>query len=82
MTLFELEFALDSGHLQLDWSDNGKWHTVRRNGKTKLWKTDSTRWAIPCKTGFKDCFTVATKFHDGHVQPDSSLLRIKEPNSP
>ena len=58
MTKQEIEAALDSGKLEVQWR-SGKWYTVRRNGATKLWKRNPERFATPCKTGFRDCFTIA-----------------------
>ena len=79
MTKQEIEAALDSGKLEVQWH-SGKWYAVRRNGVTKLWKRDQERFAIPCKTGFRECFTIA--YYKGDCQPsggytlDSPYLRI------
>jgi hypothetical protein len=79
MTLEQCEQALDSGRLHIQWH-NGKWYTVRRNGQTKRWKRDPSRFRIPCKTGFKDTFVIARDWGDlgpsgGHYL-DSPYLRI------
>ncbi len=59
MTRLELEAALDSGKLEVQWA-NGTWHSVRRNGASKTWKRDPLRFAIPVKTGFRDCFIITS----------------------
>lgn len=71
MTRQQIETALDNGLLEVQWG-NGKWYKVRRNGATKTWKRDAERFAIPCKTGFRDCFTIA--FYSCDVGPSSGLL--------
>lgn len=81
MTLDECEAALDAGTLQVQWR-NGKWYAVRRNGATKRWKRDASRFRIPCKTGFRDCFVIASDWPSaGNSTPyndlDSPYLRIQ-----
>jgi hypothetical protein len=78
MTLAELEAALDAGKLEVEcqWA-NGRWYAVRRNGATKRWKRDRLRYRVPCKTGVRDCFAIATYAQDGDLKPYSSRLRIK-----
>ena len=79
MTQQEIETALDSGRLETRWA-NGKWYAVRRNGATRTWKRDKDRFAIPCKTGFRDCFTIATYGEDARsawFPIDSPYFRVK-----
>lgn len=54
MTREELEAALDSGTL---WAQMrmGNWWRLRRNGKTKLWKTHPNAFSVPAKAGLKSC---------------------------
>jgi hypothetical protein len=47
----KVERALDDRLLQIKMS-NGNWWTLRRNGKTRRWKTDPNRIRIPYKYGF------------------------------
>ena len=81
MTKTEIEIALDTGKLQCRWG-NGKWYNVRRNGQTKLWKRNPERFAIPCKTGFRDFFTISTHWTGANLwlMPHDNNLRIKPEN--
>ncbi len=54
MTLSELESLLDSGKLEILMT-SGRYWKIRRNGKTKLWKTRPNDFRIPIKFGFKLC---------------------------
>ena len=33
--------------------NNGHWWTIRRNGKTQLWKSRAEEFRIPIKAGFR-----------------------------
>lgn len=46
----QLETALDAGQLHATLT-NGKVWRVRRNGATRVWKRDPTRFRIPVKAG-------------------------------
>jgi hypothetical protein len=48
----EAEEALDGGRLWVEMS-NGKKYVMRRNGKTKTWKTRPGEYSIPYKATFK-----------------------------
>jgi hypothetical protein len=50
--LAAIEAALDSGRVQAEMA-NGRWWRVRRNGRTKLWKTRPGQWRIPIKAGLR-----------------------------
>jgi hypothetical protein len=50
--LNEIELALDHGNLFIAMS-NGRFWLCRRNGSTKLWKRDLTRFRLPIKFGLK-----------------------------
>lgn len=52
-----VEWFLDHHRLGIVSVRNGRWYRIRRNGKTKLWKRDQ-RTEIPCKVGFRECFTL------------------------
>lgn len=54
MTREELELALDSGQLFAKML-NGNWWKLRRNGKTKLWKTRPADFRVPVKAGLRSC---------------------------
>lgn len=83
MTRNELETALDAGTLEVQWG-NSRWYSVRRNGATKLWKRDTERFVVPCKTKFRDCFVIAFYTYDCRCHPseghtlNSPYLRVKE----
>lgn len=60
LTLEEIESALKTGQL---WLMMGRgrvtnYWMLRRNGKTKRWKRDVTRWEIPVKGGLRECVTI------------------------
>jgi hypothetical protein len=48
----ECETALDTGKLYAAAGSNRYW-LARRNGATKRWKRDATRFRIPIKYGFR-----------------------------
>lgn len=76
-TRHDLESALDSGRLEVQWQ-NGKWYAVRRNGRTKLWKTRPEWFRIPCKSGFRDQFAIGDESRlDVAHYPSSPYLRIR-----
>lgn len=54
MTQQELETALDAGRLKFRLRNGNLWQ-VRRNGRTKTWKTRPREFRIPVKIGFRDC---------------------------
>jgi hypothetical protein len=53
MTLTELETLLDNGKLQV-WCGTA-WYDARRNGKTKTWVRQPSRFEVPIKVGFRIC---------------------------
>lgn len=50
--LYDIETALDAGNL---WAavSKGKYWKLRRNGRTKLWKTRPNEFRIPVKAGLR-----------------------------
>lgn len=50
MTRTEMETALDGGRLFAR-MNSGNWWKLRRNGKTKTWKTRPKEFRIPVKAG-------------------------------
>lgn len=56
-TFAECETALDSGRLYVQ-AGLGKYYPTRRNGVTKRWKRDATRYRIPIKFGFRGTFAI------------------------
>ena len=76
MTREQLETALDKNQLYLQ-GFNERWYRVRRNGMTKLWKRDTDRFRIPCKIGFKECFSIASSRFDGDITIDNPRLQVK-----
>lgn len=59
MTREAFEAALDAGHL---WTAirgyDTRWYRCRRNGRTRTWKRDPSRFLIPVKFRLKDCMRV------------------------
>ena len=51
MTREEIEKELDKGNLEAKMYKSGKYWKVRRNGRTKLWKTRPNEFSIPVKAG-------------------------------
>ena len=47
-----IEDALDQGHLWMAVAGS-RWWRCRRNGQTRTWKRDATRFDIPIKAGWK-----------------------------
>ena len=69
MTREAFEAALDRGHLQTALRGREtKWYTCRRNGKTRLWKRDSSRFEIPIKYRYRDTARIKSDdFYNGTV---------------
>jgi len=82
------ENALDAGQLQtlIIYREGEKWYTCRRNGKTKTWKRDGSRWEIPIKFRWRDTLRVESKhFYNGEVdkwfrvvQDEPAMFKITE----
>ena len=70
ITRDNIDELLDKGLIETCGA-NGKWYTIRRNGKTKLWKTNPRRIEIPCKVGLRECFTITQYDFD----PDTGVLK-------
>lgn len=51
ITQESIEAALDTGLVK--WASAGNPWVVRRNGKTKMWKTRPGEFKIPVKVGFR-----------------------------
>lgn len=51
MTREEIEKELDRGNLETKVYPSGKYWKIRRNGKTKLWKTRPNEFSISIKAG-------------------------------
>ena len=51
----ELEAALDQGRLFWDRGPGKNNWRLRRNGATKTWKSDPSRFYIPVKAGLETC---------------------------
>lgn len=70
MTREAFEAALDAGLLQTKilYRDGEKWYTCRRNGRTRVWKRDPSRFEIPVKFRFRDTMRVTSNhFYSGEV---------------
>lgn len=82
-TLAEIEDALDTGYL---WAavnrgidGEGRYWKARRNGKTKRWKRDTTRFEIPFKTGFRVTGTVANTSIIGFEWGADYIISVTQP---
>jgi hypothetical protein len=66
MTREAFEAALDQGQL---WTRVGsRWYVCRRNGQTKVWKRDESRFEVPIKYRFRDAARVESRhFYSGFV---------------
>jgi hypothetical protein len=73
--LDNIEAALRDGRLQV-LAANGKWYSVRRNGKTKTWKRDPHRWEIPLKWAFSNHATITDR---NAVQPNLFGILQRDP---
>ena len=71
MTRQQFETALDAGKLEVQLT-NGRWYRVRRNGKTKTWKTRPGEFETPIKWCLRNCGRVSD------MSIDSPELRIVE----
>lgn len=72
LTQEEIELHLDQGLIECEMS-NGRWWTVRRNGQTKTWKRNPSKFMIPIKAGFRSC---------GYISNESiSLFRVRSTQS-
>jgi hypothetical protein len=74
MTREAFEAALDSGRLEtllqtiLGTRGEPRWYRCRRNGRTRTWKRDTTRFAIPIKFRLKNCDLITSEdFYSGEV---------------
>lgn len=70
MTREAFEAALDAGHLLTKVIDRrgDRWYTCRRNGRTRSWKRDPSRFEIPVKFRLRDYITVRSEhFYNGEV---------------
>ena len=63
--LDRIEKALDEGKLERRMPNS--WWRVRRNGKTKRWKTRPWAWHIPVKMGFSQF---------AYISNDTVLLEV------
>jgi hypothetical protein len=63
MTQEEFEAALDGRRLWIrEWEGlRARWYLVRRNGVTKTWKKDGSKWTVPIKWKLKSTARVTEK---------------------
>lgn len=67
MTRAEFEAALDAGILEIQevtLKGEVKWYRCRRNGRTRTWKRDPSRFIIPVKYKFRECVQIT----QDHIQ--------------
>jgi hypothetical protein len=70
VTRAQVEYALDHRRLVIQ-GHSGRWYDVRRNGKTKTWKTRPYDYSIPAKVGLSGAF---------RIDPDTSNLMKVRPD--
>ena len=57
----DIDELLDAGKIYIRMT-TGKWWQIRRNGKTRTWKRNANRFAIPCKAGMYEYGTIDESF--------------------
>lgn len=74
MDKVQIERALADGLLWARMGNGNLWR-LRRNGATKLWKRDATRFEIPVKAGLKACARIS---QDSEIVPEGDGRFIVE----
>jgi hypothetical protein len=69
-TLAQIETLLDAHKLEAEMA-NGRWWSVRRNGKTKTWKTRPSEFSIPVKAGLRS-YAYITQSNEQHFREKST----------
>jgi hypothetical protein len=70
MSIHDIENALDAGLLWACMSNGNLWR-LRRNGRTKLWKTRPSDYRIPVKAGLKATGAIT---QDSVIVPDPDAV--------
>ncbi len=78
ITRANVDSMLDSGRIEVAMK-NGNWWQIRRNGKTRTWKKDSKRVAIPFKAGMYAYGTITETDFDSAGILDASNYRFRLP---
>lgn len=68
LSLSDIERLLAAGRLYADAGGRQPWQ-LRRNGATKRWKREASRFLIPVKAGLKTCGSI----DQNHLTPDGAL---------
>jgi hypothetical protein len=69
LTLQAIEEHLDASTLVIRMSKGQIWTSLRRNGVTKRWKREPSRFRIPVKFGFKEC---------GEITQDTEIVLLSD----
>lgn len=66
ITRDNIDRLLDARAIQVKMR-SGAWWTIRRNGRTRVWKRDASRIALPFKAGMYCYGTITETDFDGDV---------------
>lgn len=69
ITRANVDDLLDRGQIEVRMK-SGAWWSIRRNGKTQLWKSQPERIRIPYKYGMKGYGAITTWDFSGHARYD------------
>jgi hypothetical protein len=72
ITRANVDALLDAGMIEVAMNKPGRWWAIRRNGKTRTWKRDTSRIEIPFKAGI---YTYGTITQDDFVGNCPGALR-------
>jgi hypothetical protein len=75
----DIDRALDDGNLWAAMMDGRYWR-LRRNGRTRLWKTQRDRFEIPVKCGIRSYATITQYSHVGLEKPADFIISETNPN--
>ena len=63
-----MEWCDTHQHIELK-DKQGRWRTVKVNGKVRTWKRDSERIEVPCKYGLYEYFVLTARDIDNVLIP-------------
>jgi len=75
ITRDNVDVLLDARRIETAMS-RGRWWGIRRNGKTRTWKTDPKRIVIPYKFGLKGCSQITESDFDAAGVLDPQQYRV------
>ena len=80
LTIADVDRALDAHHLWIT-RFPGTYYQARRNGATKRWKRDPTRFSIPVKVGSKTTHRIED-MNDFHGRYPKCVISETNPSIP